>query len=96
MSRDNVIKKVIKRSITDKYPMVKNVEIKMGVEKSESKYNTHKYYYYYKIILDYTPDFYDQKVFKNIKLEIYNLKPLLFNQNEFLHSVVYRNCLGCV
>lgn len=93
MSRDEVIVKVIKKSITNKYPMVKDVNVVVGTEKSTSPYNTHEYYYYYRIILDYTPDFYCEKVFNTVKREIYELKPFLFSQNEFIHNVKYRNCL---
>jgi hypothetical protein len=93
MNRDKVIVKVIKKCVTDKYPMVKGVSVVVGTEKSTSPYNTHEYYYYYRIILDYTPDFYCEKVFNTVKREIYELKQFLFNQNEFILNFKYRNCL---
>ena len=93
MSRDEVIVKVIKKCVTDKYPMVKGVSVVVGTEKNTSPYNTHEYYYYYRIILDYKPGFYSYKLFNTIKNEIYELKPFLFSDNEFIHNVKHRNCL---
>jgi len=93
MNRDEVIVKVIKKCVTDKYPMVKGVSVVVGTEKNTSPYNTHEYNYYYRIILDYKPGFYSYKLFNTIKNKIYELKPFLFSDNEFIHNVKHRNCL---
>jgi hypothetical protein len=90
MKREDFIIKTIKKLVTNKYPWVKDVNLNVGMERSTSMCNPHDMYFYYRILINHMPREYSQEDFTEIVTKIYNLKPFVFKQNEFIRAVETR------
>lgn len=84
--KQSFLKKVIKRSVTDKFPMVKDVEIKTGKERCDSLLIPYPYIYYHSIFIVHHPDKYCESTYNEICNEIRPLLKLVLDDNEHLKS----------
>ena len=84
--KQSFLKKLIKRCVTDKFPMVKDVEIKTGKERCDSLLIPYPYIYYHSIFIVHHPDKYCESTYNEICNEIKPLLKLALDGNEHLKS----------
>lgn len=85
--QESFIKNVIQRCITNKHPMVKDVEIKTGKERCDSLLIPYPYIYYYTVNIVYSPDDYCEQTYLTIRDEIKFIVRLFFDENEHLKAI---------
>jgi hypothetical protein len=88
--REELIKVILKKCVTDNYPMVEEVTVNTGKEKNMSlwnKYEPYDYIFYYSIGIKCSPNNYSFNTFQNIKNIISFLKPYFLEENEHIRRI---------
>lgn len=88
--REDLIKVILKKCITDNYPMVEEVIINTGKEKNMSlwnKYEPYDYIFYYSIGIKCSPEFFCKDKFQTIKDIIGFIKPYFLEENEHIRRI---------
>lgn len=85
--REELIKTILKKCITDNYPMVEEVIIITGKEKCGNLFNSYHYILYYSIGIKCSPDFFCKDKFQTIKQIIEFIKPYFLVENERIRRI---------
>jgi hypothetical protein len=87
--REELIKVIVEKCVTNNYPMVEKITINTGKEKNMSLWNIEPYNYifYYTIGIKCSPYFFCEDKFKSIKDTIRFIQPYFLKQNEHIQRV---------
>jgi hypothetical protein len=85
--REELIKVILKKCVTDNYPMVEKITIHTGKERCGNLFNPYNYIFYYTIGIKCSPDFFCKDKFQTIKDCIRFIQPYFLEQNEHIRRV---------
>jgi hypothetical protein len=89
MDRSELILKIVKKYVMDKYPMVEDVTITQGVERANSKYYDKPFLVYYTFHIIFPINRFTHPIYHTIYNEIISIKPYIFDRNEFIRGTQY-------
>jgi len=87
MTRSIQIINVIKKCITNDFPMVKHISISQGIERGDIRHYGEPFIFYYTFHIEYLNNTNTEKVHELLSDKIRSLKPYFFEKNEFIYQV---------
>jgi hypothetical protein len=87
MTRNLQIINVIKKCVTNGFPMVKDISITQGIERGDVRRYGEPFIIYYTIHIEYTNNTNPEKIHELLSDKIHSLKSYFFEKNEFIYQV---------